>query len=373
MKFGDYRFNLQELAGATGDYGTLLPLAIGYIVVCGLDPTGFLVMMGIATIVTGLYFKLPMPIAPMKALAVFAIASRWEPSLIYASGIAMGIVWLFIGATGLMTWFARITPKSVVQGIQASLALLLAIEALKFIQDGWILAIVSMIIILAFRNNKYAPAAIILLIMGIVMMFFQGTLLYIGGPHLTLPHPVSFSVDQIWGSLVAVGFAQIPLTATNAVIATAILIKEYFPEKTVSEKKISLSIGFMNVTLPFFGGMPLCHGAGGLAGQYYFGARTGGANIMEGIIYIILGLFFAGSIVVLFKGFPGAIIGAMMIMVSVGLLKFAKDLKPQRSVLPLIITVLGSLLANMAVGFVAGMVSHYILDRIFPEKLDIKS
>lgn len=367
MKFGDYRFNLQELAGATGDYGTLLPLAIGYIVVCGLDPTGFLVMMGIATIVTGIYFKLPMPIEPMKALAVFAIASSWEPSLIYASGIAMGIVWLFIGATGLMTWFARITPKSVVQGIQASLALLLAIEALKFIQGGWILAIISIIVILAFRNNKYAPAAIILLVMGIVIMFFEGTLSAIGGPQLTLPHLVNFSIDEIWTSVVDVGFAQIPLTATNAVIATAYLIKEYFPERTVSEKKIALNIGIMNITLPFFGGMPLCHGAGGLAGQYYFGARTGGANIMEGIIYIILGLFFAGSIVVLFKGFPGAIIGAMMIMVSIGLLKFTKDLKFERSVIPLVITVIVSLLANMAAGFVAGIISHYVLKRIFPE------
>lgn len=364
MKIGDYKFNLQELAGATGDYGTLLPLAIGYIVVCGLDPTGFLVMMGIATIITGLYFKIPMPIEPMKALAVFAIASGWQPSLIYASGIAMGIVWLFIGATGLMTWFARITPKSVVQGIQASLALLLAIEALKFIQEGWMLTIISIIIILVLRNNRYAPAAIILLIMGITIMFFQGTLLSIGGPYLTLPRPVSFSINQIWESIVAVGLAQIPLTATNAVIATAYLIKEYFPERAVSEKKIALNIGIMNITLPFFGGMPLCHGAGGLAGQYYFGARTGGTNIMEGIIYIILGLFFSGSIVILFKGFPGAIIGAMMIMVSIGLLNFTRDLKAEISVVPLVITVIGSLLTNMAIGFVAGIISHYFIKRI---------
>lgn len=135
MKFGPYKFNLQELAGATGDYGTLLPLAIGYIVVCGLDPTGFLVMMGIATIITGLYFKIPMPIEPMKALAVFAIASGWSPSLIYASGIGMGIIWLIIGATGLMTWFARITPKSVVQGIQASLALFLQLKPLNLFKE----------------------------------------------------------------------------------------------------------------------------------------------------------------------------------------------------------------------------------------------
>ncbi|MBU4548200.1 MAG: putative sulfate/molybdate transporter, partial [Euryarchaeota archaeon] len=287
-------------------------------------------------------------------------------------GIGMGIIWLIIGVTGLMSWFSRITPKSVVQGIQASLALLLAIEALRFIQEGWILTIISIIIILFFRSNKYAPAAIILLIMGIIIMFFQGALLTIGGPQLTLPYLVSFSISEIWESIVAVGFAQIPLTATNAVIATAYLIKQYFPETTIPEKKIALNIGIMNITLPLFGGMPLCHGAGGLAGQYYFGARTGGTNIMEGIIYIILGLFFSSSIVILFNGFPGAIIGAMMIMVSVGLLKFTRDLKAEISVIPLFITVIGSLIANMAAGFIAGLLSHYIIKRLM-EKNNSKS
>jgi len=90
------KFNLQELAGSMGDFGTLLPLAIGYIVVCGLDPSGFLVMMGLANIVAGLVYRLPMPIEPMKALAIIAIAQHWTPSMVYASALGMGIVWLVL-------------------------------------------------------------------------------------------------------------------------------------------------------------------------------------------------------------------------------------------------------------------------------------
>ena len=107
MKIKSFEFNLRELAGSMGDFGTLFPLAIGYIAVCGLDPAGFLVMMGVANIVTGLVYRLPMPIEPMKVLAVVAIAQSWSPSMIYASGFGMGIVWLLFGITGLLHQFVR--------------------------------------------------------------------------------------------------------------------------------------------------------------------------------------------------------------------------------------------------------------------------
>lgn len=102
MKIGSFEFNLRELAGSLGDFGTLLPLAIGYITVCGLDPAGLLIMMGLANIVTGLVYRLPMPIEPMKVLAVMAIAQAWSPEMVYASGIVMGLVWLVMGAASVL-------------------------------------------------------------------------------------------------------------------------------------------------------------------------------------------------------------------------------------------------------------------------------
>ncbi len=327
MKIKSFEFNLRELAGSMGDYGTLFPLAIGYIAVCGLNPAGFLVMMGIANIATGLLYRLPMPIEPMKVLAVVAIAQHWTPSMVYASGFGMGIVWTVFAVIGVMKWIAKVTPDCQLSAVSRSpWAESLAIEAIKMISSWWILGIVSILIGLVLGKNRYAPAAIVLIALGVIIMLIKKQFNLIESPRLTLPTITGFRPVEVWQTFLQAGFAQIPLTATNAVIATSALIKSYWPERPVSESRLSLNMGVMNLILPFFGGMPLCHGAGGLAGQYYFGARTGGTNIIEGLIEIAMGLCLAGSIAGLFSVFPVAIIGAMMFLVGVELVKFAKGI-----------------------------------------------
>lgn len=368
MKIQDFEFNLRELAGSMGDFGTLFPLAIGYIAICGLNPAGFLIMMGLANIVTGLVYRLPMPIEPMKVLAVVAIAQQWSPSMVYASGFAMGVVWLLFALTGIMNWIVKITPLSVTRGIQVSLGVLLAIEAFKMISTWWILGILSIIIVLLLRDNRYAPSAVVLILLGIAITVIKGqfrevTSLGLNGLPLT-----GFTLNEVWQTLLLAGFAQIPLTATNAVIATSSLIKSYWPEKRVGERQLSLNMGIMNLIIPFFGGMPMCHGAGGLAGQYYFGARTGGTNIIEGLIEIGLGLFLATSIARLFSIFPLSIIGAMMFLVGIELTKFAKDIRVSKDLVPLGTTIIISLLTNMAYGFLAGLIVYNIIRFIFRGK-----
>jgi hypothetical protein len=363
MQIKSFEFNLRELSGAMGDFGTLLPLAIGYIAVCGLNPAGLLVMLGLANVITGIVYRLPMPIEPMKVLAVIAIAQRWEPSLVHASAFGMGVIWIVLALTGLMKYVAMITPKVVVRGIQCALGALLALEALKMVSTFWVLGAIAVLIILLLRNNKYAPAALVLVVLGISIMYFNNQLQQISGFGLTLPSITFFKPLEVWEALVLAGFAQIPLTATNAVISTSSLIKTYFPDKPVSEQHLSLNMGIMNLIFPFFGGMPLCHGAGGLAGQYYFGARTGGANIMEGLMEIGIGILLATSIAGIFMVFPQAIIGGMMLMVGVELIKFARDIKIEWSaILVLTATVAVSILANMAFGFLAGMALYYSLE-----------
>ena len=360
MKIKSFEFNLRELAGSMGDFGTLFPFAIGYIVVCGLDPAGLLVMMGLANIVTGLIYKLPMPIEPMKVLGVAAIAQHWSPELVYASAFAMGVVWLIFAWTGIIDWIARITPLSVIRGVQVTLGVMLALEAFKMISGGWLLGAISIIIVLVLRQNRYAPAAVVLMVLGLAILIWKGQL-QVALPHVKLPPLTHFSLEQVWVVMMAAGFAQIPLTATNAVIATSALIKKYWPDREVKEKNLSLNMGIMNLVLPFFGGMPLCHGAGGLAGQYYFGARTGGTNIIEGVIEIALGIFLSASIAHLFYLFPTAIIGAMMLMVGIELTKFARDLRPDKNLIPMGVTVTAALVSNMFFGFLAGLLCHYIL------------
>jgi hypothetical protein len=373
MRFKSFEFNLRELAGSMGDFGTLFPLAIGYIVVNGLNPAGFLVMMGMANIATGIVYQLPMPIEPMKVLAVVAIAQGWSPSMIYASGFSMGVIWLVLAATNLIGWIAKITPKSVVWGIQVTLGILLALEAIKMLSTWWVLGILSIVLVLIFRQNRYAPAAIVLILLGVAISMINGTFQQISPPVLALPSFTNFSLGEVWQTLLLAGFAQIPLTVTNATIATSDLIKTYWPDKPVSERKLSLNQGLMNLIVPFFGGMPMCHGAGGLAGQYYFGARTGGTNIIEGVMEVSLGLFLASSVAGLFAVFPTAIIGAMMFLVGVELTKFAKNIRLSKDLLPMGATIIVSLLSNMALGFVAGLLVHYLIRFIMRRRGDSSS
>jgi MFS superfamily sulfate permease-like transporter len=202
------------------------------------------------------------------------------------------------------------------------------------------------------------------MLLGVAIMLVKGHFQQVAAPGFSLPPLASFSLAESWQSLLAAGFSQLPLTATNAVIATSVLIREYWPDKPVDEKRLSLNMGIINLVAPFFGGMPMCHGAGGLAGQYYFGARTGGANILEGLLEIAMGLFLAGSIAGLFAAFPLAIVGAMMFLVGIEMTKFARDVRWGLDLWPLGVTLAVSLWSNMAFGFLAGIATDALCCRL---------
>ncbi len=108
----------------------------------------------------------------------------------------------------------------------------------------------------------------------------------------------------------------------------------------------------------------MCHGAGGLAGQYYFGARTGGTNIIEGLVEIGLGLFLASSVAGLFTLFPKAIIGAMMLLIGIEMTRFVKDRRTSDETVAMLATVSVSLATNMAFGFMAGFASSYLISHL---------
>ena len=358
----DFEFNLRELAGSMGDFGTLFPLAVGYITVNKLDPAGLFIMLGLTNIVLGLVYRVPMPLQPKKVIAVAAIAQKWPPSLVYASGFGLGLTWFVLVLTGLLRTIVQATPDFVVRGIQSALGLLLAWQALQMMQPQPLLGLLAVAIVLLLRDNRYAPAALVLMALGLGMVAWQGRLtgsleLAVTLPPLTVPRR-----EDIWQSMWLGGFAQMPLSLTNAVIATAALIRDYFPEKAVSERKLMLNMGFMNVVASFFGGMPMCHGAGGLAGQYYFGARTGATPILEGLIEVAMGLFLSGSIASILAAFPMPLVGGMLLLVGLELNKNTLRLRGWQLWLALLTAAL-SVATNMAVGFLLALVLAQLLRR----------
>ncbi len=369
----DFEFNLRELAGSMGDFGTLVPLAIGYIVIVGLNPAGFLVMLGLTNIFLGLVYKIPMPLQPKKVVATAAIAQKWSPSLVYGTGFSLGLAWLGLSFTKikgepLIEKMSKYTPQCVIRGILLALGISLAIIGFEMLLSGLLFGLIAIILIVVLRNNKNAPAALVLVLLGIVIIAFQGQLLGVFIFNFTLPPLTAPTLQSMYQGMLLAGIAQIPLSITNAVIVVAALIKDYFPERAVSEKRIMQNMGVMNVVAPFFGGFPMCHGGGGLVAQYSFGARTGGANIMEGSIELILGLLFAGSIVALFSAFPIGIVAAMLLFVSVQLVSFVKDIKRDlREIGIMLVTAILSILTNMAVGFALGIIVFYVLKKIKSE------
>ena len=363
MKIGSFEFNLRELSGSMGDFGTLLPLAVGYVTVCGMDPCGLLVFMGLANIATGLVYRLPMPIEPMKALAIMAIAQAWSPEKILASGFAMGLVWMAFGLTGAMSWVAANTPRAVTRGIQLALGVQLALQGARMASASWVLAAGALLVVFFLRKSRHAPAALVLVLSGVAIMGWKGQLVFVEGIALSLPSLRGVDFSLLWPAMKDGGLSQIPLTATNAVIATVALIREYWPDRPVTERQLALNMGVMNLIGPFVGGMPLCHGAGGLAGQYFFGARTGGANLIEGTVEILLGLFLARSIADLFASFPIAIVGAMMVVVGLELLKFIRLVRAKGEWPAIAVTLAVSVAANMAFGFAAGILYCFLSAR----------
>lgn len=355
----DFEFNLRELAGSMGDFGTLFPLAVGFIAINGLNPAGLFIMLGLTNIALGLIYHLPMPLQPKKVIAAVAISDAWSPALIHASGFGLGLTWLLLTFTGLLQKLVDLTPTYLVRGIQLGLGLTLGWQALKMMAPAPLLGGLAVAVVLLLRENRYAPASIVLMALGVAIVGWRGDLQGLRIV-LTLPPWTPPNLRDVWQAMLLAGFAQIPLTIGNSVIATAAVIRETFPEKAVSERKLMLNMGAINMVGSFVGGMPMCHGAGGFASQVYFGARTGGAPVMEGLIEVGIGLFLSQSIADIMAAFPMALVGGMLLLVSVQLGLASFRLRGWPLVVALV-TGGVSLLTNIGVGFLAGFGLAHLL------------
>jgi len=356
----DFEFNLRELGGSLGDLGTLLPLALGLIVVNGLDPVAVFCLVGLTNLVTGIVYRLPMPVEPKKVVCAAAIGQGWRASVVVASGLGLGILWLLLSLTGAIRRLARITPRCLIRGIQMALGIGLGLQSWRMAESEPWLGLVAVVLILVLRQSRRLPAALAVMALGVLLMMFRADLAGRLAFSPALPHFALPTLPDVWEGMARAGVAQIPLTLTNAVLATSAMIGELFPDKPVSEDRLLLNMGVMNVASSLFGGMPMCHGSGGLAAQYYFGARTGGANILEGLFELALGLFLGSSLAGLLGVFPVALVGGMLFVVGVNLGIPATRLC-RWSLGVALLTAAVSVATNMALGFLVGLVASYLV------------
>jgi hypothetical protein len=349
------RFDRNELAGAFGDLGTSLPLLVGVALAAKLDGTSVLVMFGLMLILTGLRYRLPMPVQPLKAMAAIVIAQKVGGPVLYGAGLAIGITMLLLSVSGLIDWLARVVPKSVVRGIQFGLGLQLATLALKeYVQsDGiagyWLTFVAFVIAVILLGNRKY-PAALFLVLIGFVYAFafkFQAASI-LQGIGFSLPRVYVPQREDILTGFFLLALPQIPLSLGNSILATRQVSEDLFPERPLTIRKISFTYALMNLINPFFGGIPTCHGSGGMAGHYAFGARTGGSVIIAGSFYVFLGLFFGREFDAVIGVFPLPFEGlALMLLV--------RDLSSSRTDLTVILLV-GLIAVGLPYGYLIGMI-----------------
>jgi len=286
-----------EFSGSLGDIGLFLPLVVAMAIICDLDIGVILILAGLMNILTGWLFRQPIPVQPMKAIAAVVITEGLVQDELIAAGLLMGILLLIF--SGGINYINRMVPKPIVRGIQLGVGLKLAAKGAAWVSGlpliGWdsIFIAVAVIASLLFLLRQKQPALLYIFLSGFLFLYLKQPHVY-SALHMSWPNfywhwpPVSS-----WaGGLFKGALPQIPLTLLNSVVALCALSAEYFPGKGVQPRKVAVSVGLMNLFCVPLGGIPMCHGAGGLAAQYRFGARTGGSVIILGILKIAAGFLF---------------------------------------------------------------------------------
>jgi len=388
-----YLFNRVEFAGSLGDLGTLLPLGMGMIMINGLNPQGLFLSVGLLYILGGYVYGLPVPVQPMKVVGAYAIATGLTAQQISASGAWLAVILLIAGVTGLINVIGKYTPKAVVRGVQLSTGSLLMAQGIKLmwgtssfqalksaaepylvmqqlgpIPIGIILGAAGIALTLLLLENKRFPAGLIVVGSGMAVGLLAGTregfdLLAL---NFHLPELLPFglpSMNDFSLVLLLLVLPQIPMTIGNAVVAYADLSKDYFGEASakVTYKNVCLSMAAGNVIAFLLGGMPLCHGAGGLAAHYRFGARTAGSNLIIGLIFLLLALFLGTGILAIVYLIPLAVLGVLLLYAGSQLCMTMIDLMSRKDLFVAMVMLGITLATNLAVAFVVGIALAYAL------------
>ena len=412
-----FRSKWAELNGAMGDLGTYIPIVLALTLADDLNLGTTLIFTGVYNIITGAIYGVPMPVQPMKAIAAVAISGTgFGVPEIMAAGIITGGVLFVLGVTGLMQLVYKLIPLSIVRGIQLAQGLSFALTAVKYVRkvqnfsnsksmgdrpwlglDGLVLAIVCACFIVIvngageemehtderettngrdeeespntrkrrnLRNFIFSlPSAFFIFLLGVVLAFIRNP----KAVNDIKFGPSSIEVVKISKHAWKEGFIkgaipQLPLSILNSVVAVCKLSSDLFPGRDFSATSLSVTVGLMNVIGCWFGAMPSCHGAGGLAGQYKFGGRSGGCVAILGTAKLILGLVLGTSLVKILDQFPVGVLGVLLLFAGIELAMASRDMNTkEESFVMLTCTAVSLVGSSAALGFVCGIVAHLLL------------
>ncbi len=362
------RYDLAELAGAFGDLGTLIPFVAAYISIVKMDPGGILLSFGAALVVVGLVYRTPFPVQPMKAIGAAAITQTSQmvaltSSNVVGAGLITGLIWLLLGATGLAHRLVRWVPRPALLGVVMGLGFSFMLEGIRMMaRSPWIGAGLLLLTLLLLARSRFPAMVILLALGGVLALIDQPSLLSeLAAIHVAPRLPVfawaTLSWNDLWVGAVFLALPQLPLTFGNALIAITEENNREFPDRPVTERRVAFSTGLLNLWSSALGGIPMCHGAGGMAGHVQFGARTGGATIMLGALLLVVGLFFADSVALLFRLFPPSVLGVILFLAGVQLALNSKEAGPDKVDRFVVLTTAAFAVWNVGVAVLFGVLA----------------
>jgi sulfate permease, SulP family len=359
-----FTWNLDEVSGALGDLGTFLPHIMGAITVVGMDPTGIFTTFGLFYALSGAFYGIPMAVQPMKAASAAVLIQPMDPGSVAGAGLVIGAFFLILSASGLIGRVARALPPAVAAGLQLGLGLSLAALGIHLVEKSTWLGLTVCAAMLALMRFPRVPVALLAVVGGGVFGAATG----ISPPlpplamGLHLPHLVWPNWAQMWNGVENAVLPQIPLTLTNAIIVTAAVSRELFPEKggRATERNLSLTTGLGNLLAAPFGGYLMCHGAGGIAGHVRFGARSATAPVLIGLSFLGLGLLLGEGGYHLLRTVPDAVLGGLLLFSGIDLALSSKPgrYKSTELFLVLLMAAIG-VAVNPAVAFAVGLPLAY--------------
>lgn len=364
------RFDLPEWSGAFGDLGTLIPFVAAYISILKMDANGLLVAFGVSLIVVGSIYRTPFPVQPMKAIGATAVsqatlAAGLGSAAVVGAALTTGILWIALAATGLGRRAASWVPRSALMGVVMGLGFSFMIEGIRMMSTSPWVGGLLLALTLVLVGRPRVPAMLVLLVIGVAMALLdQPTLLRELSalkPEFRIPALAwgTLSMGDLWTGFILLTLPQLPLTFGNAYLSITEENNRLFPDRPVTERSVAFSTGLMNLGSSLFGGIPMCHGAGGMAGHVQFGARTGGSSIILGGILLCAGLFLSSSIGTIFKMFPQSVLGVILFMAGLQLALGSRDTGAEKTDRFVVLATAAFAIWNVGVAVLFGILVHH--------------
>ena len=360
------RVDRHELAGAVADVGVLVPIAVALIVKNGLSPTAVLLPAGLLYLAAAGIYRLPVPVQPLKALGAIAIAKGLGADEIAAAALLMGAIFVVLGQTGLIDLTARAFPRALIRGVQLTVGLLFLKIAWGLVTDppkafhetaltdGWAVVLAAGVLAAAFVLRTRSVSLVLVGLGVAVMLVSAGGDVALGPSSVSLP---SLDAATFWTAFVVLAVPQIPLSFANSCLATSDAARVYFGERArrVRPGRLATTFGAANLFSGAIGGMPVCHGAGGMTAHVSFGARTGAAPAAMGAALVVLALGAGAGLAALLTAFPLPILAGLLACAGILHIGLLRDLRGRPSwALALLVGGVG-FFVNLAVALALGL------------------